>query len=123
MTLEKIMTILQGEVICGKEFLNMDIVTACGCDLMSHVLFHISDKSVSTMLLTGLANPQVIYAADAVDIKAICFVRGNKPGEDTVKLAEERNIVLIWSELPMFEACGKLYKNGIMGTSEYASTE
>ena len=61
------------------------------------------------MLLTGLINSQVIRTAEMMDILAICFVRGKTPGEDVIKLAKSRGIVILSTELPMFPACGKLY--------------
>jgi hypothetical protein len=85
---------------------------------MSHVLAHINHQK--TLLMTGLTTPQVIYTADAVDIKVICFVRGKKPSDETVKLAGERGMVLLCANLPMYESCGRLYKEGLLGCSEYA---
>ena len=117
MNIHKIKEILNGEVICGEEFINREVKMACGCDLMSDVLSFI--KSDDTLLLTGLTNPQVIYTTDAVDIKAICFVRGKRPGDDVVKLAIEHGMTLLCTELPMFESCGRLYKEGLKGCSEY----
>lgn len=117
MKIRKIKEILNGEVICGEEFLDRDVEMGCGCDLMSHVLAHI--KHDHTLLLTGLITPQVIYTADAVDIKVICFVRGKQPEEKTIQLARERRMVLLYTSLPLFESCGKLYKEGLIGCSEH----
>ena len=87
----------------------------CGCDLMSDVLSFIKPNS---LLLTGLTNPQVIRTAEMADIKAICFIRGKKPDKETVELAKSKNIPLLLTDLPMFEACGRLYKEGLAGCSE-----
>ncbi|UCH98703.1 MAG: hypothetical protein JSV88_15975 [Candidatus Aminicenantes bacterium] len=119
MKLKKVMEILKGEVICGEKFLNMEVKMACGCDLMSHVLAFI--KHEKTFLLTGLTTPQAIYIADAVNIKAICFVRGKRPMDETIQLARERNMVLLFTNLPMYESCGRLYQEGLIGCSEYDS--
>jgi hypothetical protein len=118
MQIKKIKEILNAEVICGAEFMNKDVQMGCGCDLMSHVLAHIQHEN--TLLLTGLTTPQVIYTTDAVDIPAICFVRGKRPDADTIKLAQERDLILLLTQLPLFESCGKLYKEGLIGCSEYA---
>jgi len=72
----------------------------------------------NSLLLTGLTNPQVIRTAEMADIKAICFIRGKKPDKETVELAKSKNIPLLLTDLPMFEACGKLYKEGLAGCSE-----
>lgn len=119
MKLKKVMQILQAEVICGEKSLNTEVKMACGCDLMSHVLAFI--KHEKTFLLTGLTTPQAIYIADAVNIKAICFVRGKRPMDETIELAQERNMVLLFTNLPMYESCGRLYKEGLIGCSEYDS--
>lgn len=117
MRLEIIIELLGGEVITGEEYINNEVKMACGCDLMSDVLSFL--KSDNTILLTGLTNPQVIYTADAVDIQAVCFVRGKRPEEDVITLAREHGMTLLCTKLPMFESCGKLYKEGLIGCSEY----
>ncbi|NIM13937.1 MAG: hypothetical protein GTO45_17985 [Candidatus Aminicenantes bacterium] len=117
MRIKEVMEILKGKVICGEESLNTEVKMACGCDLMSHVLAFI--KHDNTLLLTGLTTSQAIYIADAVNIRAICFVRGKQPGEETIELARERRMTLLAVDLPMYEACGRLYKKGLAGCSEY----
>jgi len=116
MTLEEVMEILNAEVIVGSDNLQMDIKMGCGCDLMSDVLAFIKSDS---LLLTGLTNPQVIRTAEIADIKAICFVRGKTPDEETIQLAESKGIPLLMTQLPMFESCGQLYQKGLCGCSEY----
>ena len=115
MILEKIKEILKAEVIAGAKDLQMEIKMGCGCDLMSDVLAFIKPSS---LLLTGLTNPQVIRTAEMADIKTICFVRKKKPDKETVGLAKSKNIPLLLTDLPLFEACGKLYKEGLAGCSE-----
>ena len=118
MKIEQIIEILNGELLAGEEFVNENIKMACGCALMSDVLSYI--KADSTILLTGLTAPQVIYTSDTADIKAICFVRGKRPGPDLIKLAQQRGMILMRADLPMYEACGRLYKSGLKGCSERA---
>lgn len=115
MTLNEIKKILNAKVIVDSDALNVDIKMGCGCDLMSDVLAFIKSNS---LLLTGLTNPQVIRTAEMADIKAICFIRGKKPDNETVELAKSKNIPLLLTDLPLFEACGKLYKEGLVGCSE-----
>lgn len=91
-----------------------EILTACGCDLMSDVLAFVKEQ---TMLLTGLINSQVIRTAEMMDIKAICFVRGKNPPPEVVDLANEKGIVLLSTEKPLYISCGKLYEAGIRGNS------
>ncbi len=115
MKLEQIIEILQAEVILNKDDEDINVEMACGSDLMSDVL---SFAKAGALLLTGLTTAQVVYTAEMADIRIVCFVRGKRPPEETVKLAEGRNIVLLRTNLPMFESCGRLYKNGLKGCSE-----
>lgn len=115
MKLEEVRRILDAEVVSGKTSLDTEVNMACGADLMSDVLAFIKQGS---LLVTGLTNPQVVRTAEMVDVKAICFVRAKKPGPDTIRLAESKGIPLLMTDLPMFEACGRLYENGLPGCSE-----
>ncbi len=116
MTLEDVKKILEAEVLVGRNLLNQEVKMACGCDLMSDVLSYVKPDS---LLLTGLTNPQVVRTAEMADLAAICFVRGKKPGPTTVEMAESKNIPLLTTPIPMFESCGRLWKQGLPGCSEY----
>jgi predicted transcriptional regulator len=116
MTLEDVKKILEAEVIVGSNLLNQEVKMACGCDLMSDVLAFVKSDS---LLLTGLTNPQVVRTAEMADVIAICFVRGKNPGPVTIEMAESKNIPLLTTPIPMFESCGRLWKQGLPGCSEY----
>ena len=116
MTLDDVRRILEAEVIVGDDLLYKDVVMACGSDLMSDVLAFAKSGS---LLLTGLTNPQVIRTAEMAELRAICFVRGKKPDQETIKMAKSKDISLLMSPLPMFESCGRLYGEGLPGCSEY----
>ncbi len=109
-TLEDVKKILEAEVIACGELLQRDVKTACGSDLMSDVLAFVKSEC---LLLTGLTNPQVVRTAEMADLGSICFVRGKKPDEQTIKLAEAKNIPMLTTPLSMFEACGRLYQEGV----------
>jgi predicted transcriptional regulator len=116
MKLKDIERILDAKVIAGAGQMEIDIGMACGSDLMSDVLSFVKSES---LLLTGLTNPQVVRTAEMADLAAICFVRGKKPDQETIKMAESRNIPLLTTPLPMFESCGRLWTQGLPGCSEY----
>jgi hypothetical protein len=113
--LSEIIDILCAKVLVKKHDEDVNVEMACGSDLISDVLMF---AKPGTMLLTGLTTPQVIYTAEIEDIKIVCFVRGKKPQEGTVELAKSKNVILIGTDLPMFESCGRLYKHGLKGCSE-----
>lgn len=115
MKLEEVRAILEAKVVWGTDYLCKEIKMASGSDLLSDVL---AFTKAGTMLLTGLINPQVIRTAEMVDICAVCFVRGKEPEKATIELAKEKNIPLLCTKLPMYESCGRLYRNGLAGCSE-----
>ncbi len=111
----KIITIkelLDAEVLCCDELLNSHVYSACGCDLMSDVLAYVKDQAV---LLTGLVNPQVIRTAEMMDMKCIVFVRSKTPTTEMLELARDASIVIMRSGKRLYEACGLLYSNGLVG--------
>ena len=79
---------------------------------MSDVLASIQPESV---LLTGLCNSQVVRTALIADTRAIVFVRGKNPAQETIDLANEEEIPLIKTDSGMFDTCGILHKNGLPG--------
>jgi predicted transcriptional regulator len=109
-TLEDVLTIIDGKVISQNIDLGVQVEMACGADLMSDVL---AFTHAGTLLLTGLTNPQVVRTADMAGVQAIVFVRGKLPPPETVALAEQRNIPLLASRYTMYETCGRLYKTGL----------
>jgi predicted transcriptional regulator len=110
MTVEEAVTLLEGQFFSGKEKAELEVASACGADLMSDVMAFVKDR---VLLLTGLVNPQVIRTAELLDIHAIIFVRGKNPGRDMIEMADESDIILAGTKLPMFIACGKLYEAGL----------
>ena len=65
MTLLEIRDLLQAEVLCGEEFLDRQVHSACASDFMSDALAYVKDQAV---LLTGMVNPQVVRTAEMLDM-------------------------------------------------------
>lgn len=114
MKISTIKELLDAEVLCCEENIGRHVYSACGCDLMSDVLAYVKDQAV---LLTGLVNPQVIRTAVMMDMNCIVFVRSKLPSEDMLQLARESGIVVMQSEKRLYEACGILYSNGLVGNA------
>ena len=110
MQLQEIRDILDAEILSGEEHLGREVQAACGSDLMSDVLAYVKDQSV---LLTGLLNPQVVRTAEMMDMCCIVIVRGKMPDESVIKLASDKEIVLMTTKYPMYSACGRLYNRGL----------
>ena len=88
MKISEIATLLNAELYTVNHDTMTDIKSACSADLMSDVMAFSKENA---LLLTGLINPQVIRTAEMMDMKAIIFVRGKKPQEAMIELAEEKN--------------------------------
>ena len=112
MTLHEVKTILDARVLCCEECLDREVLSACGSDFMSDVLAYVKDQP---LLLTGLVNPQVIRTAEMMDMQCIIFVRGKRPDETMLKMAIDRGILVMTTDLPMYRSCGRLYSNGLTG--------
>ena len=112
MKISTIKDLLDAKVICCEEGLSRHVYSACGSDMMSDVLAYVKDQAV---LLTGLVNSQVIRTAEMMDMNCIVFVRSKMPTAEMTELAKESNIVILATEKRMYEACGLLYSNGLVG--------
>ena len=112
MKISTIQELLGATVLTGEDRLGDHVYSACGSDMMSDVLAYVKDQAV---LLTGLVNTQVVRTAEMMDMRCIVFVRSKQPTPEIVALAQESGIVLLASPKRMYEACGILYSNGLVG--------
>ena len=110
MKLKEVRDILNAEVLCGEELLDMEVRSACGSDLMSDVLAFVKNQA---MLLTGLVSPQVVRTAEMMDMSCVVFVRGKQPDENILNLARDRDMAVLATKERMYNACGLLYINGL----------
>ncbi len=114
MKISRIKELLNADVLCNEALLSNHVYSACGSDMMSDVLAYVKDQAV---LLTGLVNSQVIRTAEMMDMVCIVFVRSKMPTQEMRELAEESGIVLLATDKRMYEACGILYSNGLVGNA------
>lgn len=112
MKISAIKDLLGARVLCCEEAMDKHVYSACGSDMMSDVLAYVKDQAV---LLTGLVNSQVIRTAEMMDMNCIVFVRSKIPTAEMIELAKESGIVLLATDKRMYEACGLLYSNGLVG--------
>ncbi|MBN1222262.1 MAG: hypothetical protein JXB23_03380 [Candidatus Aminicenantes bacterium] len=115
MTLREIKELLEADVICGEKFLDKEIKFAGGSDLMSDVL---AFGKPGILLLTGLTNSQSVRTANIIDASGIVYVRGKRPDEEGMRLAEEMNIPILSTKFMMFATCGILFRAGLPGVSQ-----
>ena len=109
MTLREIAKLLNATVCIGENRLDEEVEHAFASDLMSDVL----TLKDTPMLVTGLCNIQTIRTCDMANLEVVIFVRGKRPTEDMVELADENDMILICTPYSMFKTCGILYGAGM----------
>lgn len=110
MEVNKVKDLLDATVLCCEDMLDTQVYSACGSDMMSDVLAFVKDQGI---LLTGLVNAQTVRTAMMMDMKCIVFVRGKKPDDIVLSLAESNGIIVLCTDYRMYTACGILYTNGL----------
>jgi redox-sensing transcriptional repressor len=77
-------------------------------DRVSDLLHEASEK---TLLVTKLANLQMVRVAELIDVPGICFVDDTDPSDEIVELAKTNGTLLMVSPLGIFETCGLIFQN------------
>jgi redox-sensing transcriptional repressor len=75
-------------------------------DRVSDLLHEASQK---TLLVTKLANVQMVRVAELIDAPGICFVDDTDPSEEIIDLATDNGTLLMVSPLGIFETCGLIF--------------
>ncbi|NLJ60563.1 MAG: hypothetical protein GX338_06415 [Firmicutes bacterium] len=112
MQLRDVARILEAEVLTGEDKLDLHVEAGCGCDLISDVLAFTKERM---LVLTGLVSPQIIRAAEMVDLAAIVFVRGKRPTPDIIDMSRELGLPILCTRYPLYESAGLLYTAGLPG--------
>jgi serine/threonine-protein kinase RsbT len=96
---------LEASVIEGQDKLDAVVEHIYASDLMSDVLAFGKSNSI---LLTGLATQQAVISAHMVEFKGVVFVRGKRPKDGSQNFARDNDLVLISTELDMYDACVRI---------------
>jgi anti-sigma regulatory factor (Ser/Thr protein kinase) len=94
--------VLEAVAVAGEDRLETNIELVYASDLMSDVL---AFGRPNSMLLTGLATQQAVISAHMAEFKAVVFIRGKKAKESCVRVARDNNLVLMTTQLDMYDAC------------------
>ena len=105
MNIKTIKEVLNASVIEGENNINEVVKHIYASDLMSDVLAFGKSNSI---LLTGLANHQAVISAHMAEFKGVVFIRGKKPREGSENFARENNLVLLSTDLDMYDACVRI---------------
>ncbi|MBF0531445.1 MAG: hypothetical protein HQK55_19675 [Deltaproteobacteria bacterium] len=112
MALRHIVDLLGAEILCGDNLLDHQVTKVVATDMMSSVLAY---SEPNTLLLTGLANIQVINTAEIASLAGIIFVKGLHPSEEVIRKAKQLQLPVIITPHSLYSACGLLYQQGICG--------
>ena len=120
MRLDRIIDLVEGQILTRPVPLDRAIAGGCAADLMSDVLASVRPN---TVLVSGLCSPQVVRTAQMADIAAVIFVRGKRPPDQAIELANQERITLIGTQMSMYEACGRLYQAGLVDGHHFPSDQ
>jgi len=110
MKIRDVQEILEAELLCGDDCLDMEIRGCFACDLISEMLLHIKPSS---LLVTSLLNAHVVHTANVMDASGVVFVGGKKPDESVIANARLNGIPLLSTSYLIYECCGKLFTNSM----------
>lgn len=113
MKVDKLSRLIDGTILSGTNLIDkVDVKTAFAADLMSDVLAYVESLN-DVILITGITNPQIVRTAEMLDIPVIIVARGKKVPPETIKLADEKGIIIISTKNIVFTTSGILYMHGI----------
>lgn len=110
MKISEIIKLTEARIVAGDPKNQLDIERAFSSDLMSDVLT-LDDHHI--ILITGLANVQLIRTVEVADVPVVLLCRNKKATPDMIELANENGIVLLETPFSIFRVSGILYQNGL----------
>ncbi|HPE75809.1 MAG TPA: hypothetical protein PLC80_06955 [Draconibacterium sp.] len=110
MKIKELLQLTEGQTVAGKTVEHVEIERAFSSDLMSDVLT-LDDHHI--VLITGLANVQLIRTVEMADVPVVLLCRNKKATAEMIDLADEIGIILIETPFSIFRASGVLYQNGL----------
>ena len=108
MEVRRFIDALDATVLAGKDRLDADIDTIYASDLMSDVLAFGEPHS---LLLTGLANQHAVISAQMAEFDGVVLVRGKRPRDSSVQIAEKGGLILLTTKYDMYEACVRIHQS------------
>ena len=92
------------------EFKDREIQGVYISDMVSDI---ITGAKANGILVTLQTHKSLIAAANLVDVAAIVFVRGKKPADDVVALANKAGIGLFATDLDTWSYATKVHETGV----------
>jgi predicted transcriptional regulator len=92
------------------ELFDRDIDGVFISDMVSDI---VAGLSPGNLLVTIQTHKNLIASANLVDASAVVFVRGKKPLEDVIQLANRAKLTLLSTDLDAWNLALKLYEAGL----------
>jgi redox-sensing transcriptional repressor len=108
LSLEELADRIGARIIVAGEQSKTNVTKIYAGDRVSDLLHEASQR---TLLVTKLANLQMLRVAELIDVPGICFVDGTDPSTEIVQLAQTNGTLLMVSPLGIFETCGLIFQN------------
>jgi predicted transcriptional regulator len=80
-------------------------------DMLSDVM---AGAKSGNLWITVQTHKNIVPAANLVDAAAIVITSGKKVPQDTLELANQHDIAILWTEFSTFELIGRLYSLGLV---------
>jgi hypothetical protein len=106
MTLAEIVNALNLQVRSGEQKLDVEVQGGYVGDLLSDVM---ANSKEGDIWITRQVHQNIVAVASLKDHAGIILVQGSEPAADTMTKARKEDIPMMVSDLPAFEAIGKIY--------------
>ena len=120
MNFAQIKKVLNASVIESTGRLDAEVEGFYASDLMSDVL---AFGETDSALLTGLATRQAVISAHMAEFKGVVFIRGKAPRDGSEEFARQNGLILLSTELDMYECCIRLEAARRQGVPDSGSRE
>ena len=102
MKLSAYVTKINAEVLCGETLLDREIRGGFACDMLSWVMSHLAEGQV---WFTVLNSVNVLAIAVLTECACVVLTENVRMDDDVLQRAVEKQIVVLRTSLPTFEAC------------------
>lgn len=114
MTLSELQSHLKLELVTKGTNTERKVEGGYASDLLSWVMAHAKENQI---WITIQSHQNIVAVASLLGLAGIIVAEGVEVDENTVKKAEEENIPILTSKLPVYQICGILY-NLLTGSRE-----
>ena len=107
MDLESVVKALNLKIRCGEDKLKTEIQGGYTGDLLSDVM---ANSKEGDIWITRQVHQNIVAVATLKEHAGIILVHGSEPAKDTLEKAIKSGIPIMVTDLPGFEATGRIYE-------------